>query len=97
MSQDATSAIEIGSLFGYSAILIAGCLPPGGRLTCVEANGYLARFVRSNPSQAGFWPCRTGDRFRQGWIGRFRSSHNGSIDDSSIHRWAIHRWLIYSR
>jgi predicted O-methyltransferase YrrM len=46
-------ALEIGSLFGYSAILIAGSLPTGGRLTCVEANGYLARFVKSNVARAG--------------------------------------------
>jgi predicted O-methyltransferase YrrM len=48
-----TRAIEIGSLLGYSAILIAGSLPPKGRLTCVEANDYLARFVRANAAQAG--------------------------------------------
>lgn len=46
-------AIEIGSLVGYSAILIAGSLPPGGRLTCVEANAYLARLVRLNVDEAG--------------------------------------------
>jgi len=46
-------ALEIGSLFGYSAILIAGHLPRGGRLTCVEANGYLARFVAGNVREAG--------------------------------------------
>lgn len=46
-------ALEVGSLFGYSAILIAGHLPPGGRLTCVEANGYLAKFVAGNVREAG--------------------------------------------
>lgn len=46
-------AIEIGSLLGYSAILIAGSLPPAGRLTCVEANAYLARLVRLNVEEAG--------------------------------------------
>lgn len=46
-------ALEIGSLFGYSAILIAGHLPRGGRLTCVEANGYLARLVAGNVGEAG--------------------------------------------
>lgn len=46
-------AIEIGSLLGYSAILIAGSLPPGGRLTCVEQNAYLAKFVRENADAAG--------------------------------------------
>lgn len=46
-------AIEIGSFLGYSAILIAGSLPPGGRLTCVEAHPFLARLVRSNVEAAG--------------------------------------------
>lgn len=46
-------AVEIGSLFGYSAIWIAATLPPGGRLTCVEANEYLAGFVKSNVAEAG--------------------------------------------
>ncbi len=47
------NAVEIGSLFGYSAIVIGGALPPGGRLTCIEANPYLARFVRNNAEAAG--------------------------------------------
>jgi predicted O-methyltransferase YrrM len=47
------NAIEIGSLFGYSAIVIGGSLPAGGRLTCIEANPYLARFVRGNAEAAG--------------------------------------------
>jgi predicted O-methyltransferase YrrM len=46
-------ALEIGSLLGYSAILIAAALPPRGRLTCVEMNPYLARFVRTNVAEAG--------------------------------------------
>jgi predicted O-methyltransferase YrrM len=48
-----TRALEIGSLLGYSAILIAGTLPPGGRLTCIEANEYLAKFVKANAAEAG--------------------------------------------
>jgi len=48
-----TRAIELGSLLGYSAILIAGALPPRGRLTCIESNPYLARFVRLNCARAG--------------------------------------------
>jgi predicted O-methyltransferase YrrM len=48
-----TRALEIGSLLGYSAILIAGTLPPGGRLTCLEANDYLAKFVKYNAEAAG--------------------------------------------
>ncbi len=48
-----TRALEIGSLLGYSAILIAGVLPPRGRLTCVEMNPYLAKFVKANVAEAG--------------------------------------------
>ena len=48
-----TRALEIGSLLGYSAILIAGALPPGGRLTCIEAKEYLAKFVKANAAEAG--------------------------------------------
>ena len=48
-----TRAVEIGSLLGYSAILIAGMLPPRGRLTCIEANPYLAKFVKRNAEEAG--------------------------------------------
>jgi predicted O-methyltransferase YrrM len=48
-----TRAVEIGSLLGYSAILIAGALPPRGRLTCVEMNPYLAKFVKTNVAEAG--------------------------------------------
>jgi predicted O-methyltransferase YrrM len=46
-------AIEIGSLLGYSAIVIAGSLPPGGRLVCVEANPFLAALVKANVEEAG--------------------------------------------
>jgi predicted O-methyltransferase YrrM len=45
--------IEVGSLFGYSAILVAGHMPRGGRLVCVEQNAYLAKFVVSNVEKAG--------------------------------------------
>jgi predicted O-methyltransferase YrrM len=48
-----TRALEIGSLLGYSAILIAGALPPGGRLTCIEESDYLAKFVKANAEEAG--------------------------------------------
>jgi predicted O-methyltransferase YrrM len=47
------NALEIGSLLGYSAILIAGALPPRGRLTCIEASDYLAKFVKVNTAEAG--------------------------------------------
>ncbi len=45
--------VEIGSLLGYSAILIAGVMPPRGRLVCIEANSYLAKFVEANCEEAG--------------------------------------------
>ena len=46
-------ALEIGSLLGYSAILIAGSLPARGRLTCVEQNPFLAGLVAANVEEAG--------------------------------------------
>jgi predicted O-methyltransferase YrrM len=46
-------ALEIGSLLGYSAILIASRLGRGSRLICVEQNPYLAKFVRMNVEHAG--------------------------------------------
>ena len=48
-----TRALEIGSLLGYSAILIAAALPPRGRLTCIEVNPFLAQLVRANAAAAG--------------------------------------------
>lgn len=48
-----TRALEIGSLIGYSAILIAGAMPPRGRLTCLEANPFLAWMVKANVETAG--------------------------------------------
>jgi len=47
------SVVEIGSLLGYSAILIAATLPPRGRLTCIEANDFLAMTVKWNVEEAG--------------------------------------------
>src|SRR5206468_10594128 len=49
-----TRAVEIGSLLGYSAILIAGSLPPRGRLTCIVIRDYLARMTKHNAQEAGF-------------------------------------------
>ena len=48
-----TRGIEVGSLVGYSAILVAGNMPRGGKLTCVENNPYLAKFCQSNAENAG--------------------------------------------
>jgi predicted O-methyltransferase YrrM len=46
-------AIEIGSLLGYSAIVIGSALPPRGKLVCVEANPFLASLVEANVEEAG--------------------------------------------
>src|SRR5215831_3568332 len=48
-----TRGIEVGSLVGYSAILIASGMPRGGKLTCVENNPYLAKFCQSHANNAG--------------------------------------------
>jgi predicted O-methyltransferase YrrM len=48
-----TRGIEIGSLIGYSAILIASAMPPKGRLLCVETNGFLAWMAQANANEAG--------------------------------------------
>jgi caffeoyl-CoA O-methyltransferase len=48
-----TRGIEVGSLIGYSAILITGNMPRGGRLTCIENNAYMAKFCESNAEHAG--------------------------------------------
>jgi caffeoyl-CoA O-methyltransferase len=45
--------LEVGSLLGYSAILIGANLPRGGRLTCVEANPFLAWISQENANRAG--------------------------------------------
>ncbi len=46
-------AVEIGSLIGYSAIVIAGSLPPGGRLTSIEMNPFMVRITEENVTAAG--------------------------------------------
>jgi predicted O-methyltransferase YrrM len=48
-----TRAIELGSLLGYSAIVIASALPPAGRLICIEQNEFLAELVKANCAEAG--------------------------------------------
>src|SRR5256886_9305329 len=45
-------AIEIGSLFGYSAVLIGASLPAGGPLVCIEASEFPAELVRRNAAAA---------------------------------------------
>jgi predicted O-methyltransferase YrrM len=48
-----TRGVEIGSLLGYSAILVASAMPPRGRLTCIEMNPFLAMLVKWNVAEAG--------------------------------------------
>ena len=46
--------LEVGTLIGYSAILMAGELPPGARITCVEVSADNAAKARKNIADAGF-------------------------------------------
>lgn len=45
--------LEVGTLIGYSAILMAAELPPGGRITCVEISPDNAAKARRNFADAG--------------------------------------------
>ena len=46
--------LEVGTLIGYSAILMAGELAPGARITCVEVSADNAAKARKNIADAGF-------------------------------------------
>lgn len=46
--------LEIGTLVGYSAILMARLLPKGGRIICIEIDGNSAEIARRNIEKAGF-------------------------------------------
>ena len=50
---NASTAIEIGTFTGYSAICIARGLPPGGRLTIFEVSEEYAAIARRNLEAAG--------------------------------------------
>jgi predicted O-methyltransferase YrrM len=45
--------LEVGTLIGYSAILMAGELPAGSRITCVEMSADNAAKARQNFADAG--------------------------------------------
>lgn len=45
--------LEIGTLFGFSAIVLARTLPPGGRLITLEAAAEHARIAQGNLDRAG--------------------------------------------
>ncbi len=51
--QGARTALEFGTLGGYSTILLARALPEGGRLTTLEANAEYAEVARGSIEQAG--------------------------------------------
>lgn len=50
---NATRVLEVGSLFGYSAIWMARALPPQGRLYALEINAAYAETIRGNVARAG--------------------------------------------
>jgi predicted O-methyltransferase YrrM len=49
----ARAILEIGTLGGYSTIWLARALPPGGKLTTLEADPKHARVARANLERAG--------------------------------------------
>ena len=49
----ARSVLELGTLGGYSTILLARALPPDGRLVTLELNGDYAEVARANIERAG--------------------------------------------
>ena len=51
--QGARTALEFGTLGGYSTILLARALPPGGRLITLEANPAYAEVASASIERAG--------------------------------------------
>jgi predicted O-methyltransferase YrrM len=51
--QGASSILELGTLGAYSTIWLARALPPGGRLTTLEADAGYAEVARANIARAG--------------------------------------------
>ena len=49
----ARNAIEIGTFTGYSAISVAGALPPGGRLVCCDVSEEWTAVARRYWAEAG--------------------------------------------
>ena len=50
-----TSILEIGTLHGYSAILMTSLLPHDGKLITIEIDKNLANIARKNIERAGGW------------------------------------------
>lgn len=51
--QNSRRILEIGTLFGYSAIVMSRALAPGGRITTLEVNPKHAEMAERNLSRAG--------------------------------------------
>jgi predicted O-methyltransferase YrrM len=51
--QGARTVLEFGTLGGYSTILLARTLPPGGRVISLEANAEYAEVARGSIQRAG--------------------------------------------
>ncbi|HEX7208170.1 MAG TPA: class I SAM-dependent methyltransferase, partial [Nitrososphaeraceae archaeon] len=47
------TVLEIGTLYGYSAILMANILPEGGKVVTIELNKTNANIARKNMADAG--------------------------------------------
>jgi O-methyltransferase len=52
----ATKCLEVGTFTGYSAMWVAGALPPHGKLICCELNEAYAAVARKHLSAAGLLP-----------------------------------------
>ena len=50
------NVLEVGTLFGYSAILMARLLPEGGGVVTLEMDESIARIARRNIEEAGLSP-----------------------------------------
>jgi predicted O-methyltransferase YrrM len=48
-----STVLEVGTLVGYSAIMIAKNLPEGGRVVTIEMDQYSAETARKNMARAG--------------------------------------------
>ena len=53
LAMNAKYVLEIGSLAGYSAILMARALPSDGKVFCIEYNADYCDFIKRKAQQAG--------------------------------------------
>ena len=47
------TVLEVGALYGYSAILMANILPQGGKVITIELDKLIAKIARKNIADAG--------------------------------------------